>query len=177
MARIKLGNQNKSSNKRESTGTLNGAKKVVQKFDKRRSLLREMVADWEENYPEASAALDSIKEIEDECVELIVEAKPLVAAVCKEAGGAISVGDFSAKYNKTSPSYHAGKLLEQLCKMAPAAAGKCLHLFYKRGLVTSLVVDRLVANVVHGTEAFTSVKTAWDKGGEAKSPSVSVPKL
>jgi hypothetical protein len=163
----------KTKDTKKKDSPVDKAKAAVKQFEKLRAELTEKQQSFEEEYPEANAALNEIKETEDACRAAIEKAKPLV----REAGQ--TIGDFIYTPKSTSSGYLGDKLLEVLCGLDSESLGDTLKELYKTGMITALAVDKDVARVVKAAQPDVAelLEPAWDEGGAPLTAAITTPKL
>jgi hypothetical protein len=155
----------------KKSGPLDRAKAAVTMYEKLREELNEKQAAFEEDHPDAAAALRDIRETEDSVRTAIEQAKPLV----REAGQ--SVGDFRLQQSFRQPGYDPKKLMDVVGNTD--SPGDLLNDLTEAGLVLGFIIDRDVAKVIKTARPDLAeiIDSAWDAGGEPLTGAVFTPKL
>ena len=166
--------EKKTEDKREAAVSIN------EKFEAKRAELNEARDARDEaidQHPEVKELVENAKVIEDECHELLKEAKVIMGA-----SGEKEIGEFKMQYPMSTPTYDGKRLLKLLMKLKDdSTKGKADRFdiivdLYERGLIVGIEVDSKVAELVKDRPAMKFIDSAWEPS-TAMTPRVTVPKI
>ena len=143
---------------------------AVHRYETLRHQVEDAKAAFAEQFPEAVAALQSIRTLEDELNEAISDAKPKVA-LAKE-----TVGDFVCKRRYSAAHYDSKKVTEVLGSFANA--GEVFEDLYRAGVVKTIDFDKdaLTSCFARDPNYSSAFQSAWKEKTEL-TPAITVPKV
>jgi len=145
------------------------AEDAVAKFEEERDALLQMREEFRQSFPDATDALEAIKQQEDVVNDVIAQAKTRIAQA------KISVGDFLCKRAFGKPGYDDDVLTEILRTSSDRA--KLFSALIDAGVIKSVVTDRTAAALFAAQNPKDSkpLQPAWEEEKEL-TPKVTVPK-
>jgi len=150
-------------------GALSAAQQAVEVFEAEYEELVNMRAQFEEEFPDASAFLECIKRQEDLVNDKIQNAIPLI----REAKQ--NVGDFKCQLKRSKPRYDDAEFMKLVAQLDEG--GEILMNLIEGGYITKVALDPSAAAYFsqHPAEA-THFQSAW-KEAQDLTPAVTPPKI
>ena len=154
------------------------AKNAVNEYHVKKELYYDARDSFGSDYPEAQEALVFIDSLKDEASVHLTKAKNAVVAAKQ------TIEEFKFVHPKSSPGFSGTKLMDSLVKLADdesfEALGEVFHELVRRGVITSVGINKDAAKIVHTTHVGPPADVlgaAWDKGGVPGSPHIRGAKL
>jgi len=146
------------------------AREAVQHFECQYQILKDMRAEWDQNFSEANQAWQDVMRQEDTVQDAIQRAKPLVAA------SKMSINDFIAQRKWSEGHYDDGDLTRLIA--AADDGNEVLMQFLLNGVVKGISLDkqRATAWFAQHPEYATRFQDAWKERTEMTT-AVTVPKV
>jgi len=143
------------------------AEVAVQLYDDEYARLQQMQDTFTQNFPDAVAALDELRQQEDVVMDTIQRAHPLVQAAKQD------IGDFTCQRKWKSEHYDDGDFTKLAAKLDPHE----LHQLLKSGHIKKISLAKSAVGYFaqHPTES-EIVQSAWRKR-EEMTPAVTTPKI